>query len=156
VKKTLAAAVLVTLAFALPGLAEEKAPALEPDKPQPIVTPDRIQVQHILVAFKGRLPGKNVTRSLEEARTLAESLLARAKGGEDFGDLVKEFSDDSFPGMYGMANTGVKPVAGEYARSGMVGAFGDVGFSLQVGEIGMTGFDEQKSPYGFHIIKRIK
>jgi parvulin-like peptidyl-prolyl isomerase len=38
----------------------------------------------------------------------------------------------------------------------MVPAFGDAGFPLKVGEIGMADFDPQKSPYGWHIVKRLE
>jgi parvulin-like peptidyl-prolyl isomerase len=43
-----------------------------------------------------------------------------------------------------------------FPRDKMVGAFGDVGFPLQVGEIGLAEYDPQKSKYGWHIIKRIE
>jgi parvulin-like peptidyl-prolyl isomerase len=38
----------------------------------------------------------------------------------------------------------------------MIPAFGNVGFALRVGGIGMAEYDAQQSPYGWHIIKRIK
>jgi parvulin-like peptidyl-prolyl isomerase len=38
----------------------------------------------------------------------------------------------------------------------MVPAFGNVGFALNVGEIGIADFDPQTSPFGWHIIKRLK
>jgi parvulin-like peptidyl-prolyl isomerase len=38
----------------------------------------------------------------------------------------------------------------------MVPAFGDAGFPLKVGEIGMASYDSTKSPYGWHIVKRLK
>ncbi|MCH2102017.1 MAG: peptidylprolyl isomerase [Planctomycetes bacterium] len=41
-------------------------------------------------------------------------------------------------------------------RDQMAGAFGDVGFKLQVGEVGLAKPDAQNSPFGYHIIKRIK
>ena len=41
-------------------------------------------------------------------------------------------------------------------RQGMVPAFGDVGFTLEVGGIGMAEFDEAASPFGWHIIRRIE
>ncbi|MBL7008273.1 MAG: peptidylprolyl isomerase [Planctomycetes bacterium] len=41
-------------------------------------------------------------------------------------------------------------------RKGMAKAFGDVGFSLQVGEIGMAEYHAIDSRFGWHIIKRIK
>ncbi|MEM7232241.1 MAG: peptidylprolyl isomerase [Planctomycetota bacterium] len=127
-------------------------------KPEPAKEPDHITVQHILIAFKGRLPGRPITRTQAEAEKLANELLEKAKKGEDFGTLVKEHTDDSAPGIYKMANHGVKADREQkiYARGGMVAAFGDVGFPLKVGEIGMAGYDRVKSPYGWHIIKRIK
>ncbi len=141
--------------------ASKKATKSEPEKKK--VEPDYITVQHILVGFKGSVPGKDITRSHEEAQERAEELLKRAQEGEDFDSLVKEFTDDSHPGIYKMANFGIPgDMSGKdaskyvYPREGMVPAFGDVGFPLEVGEIGMSAHDTIKSKYGWHIIKRIK
>lgn len=38
----------------------------------------------------------------------------------------------------------------------MVPGFGNVGWRLQPGEIGVAPYDAKKSPYGWHIIKRLK
>ncbi|MCH2184080.1 MAG: peptidyl-prolyl cis-trans isomerase, partial [Mariniblastus sp.] len=77
--------------------------------------------------------------------------------GENFGKLVKEYTDDSPPGIYEMANFGETNVPqGVYERKGMVAAFGNVGFPLPVGGVGLAVYDPQTSPYGWHIIKRIK
>ena len=38
----------------------------------------------------------------------------------------------------------------------MVAGFGDVGWRLQVGEVGVAPFHSRKSPYGWHIIKRVQ
>lgn len=116
--------------------------------------PRYITVQHILVGFRGSVPGKNITRTREEAQTLAEDLLRRAKAGEDFDALVREHTDDRPPGIYKMSNHGVPAPTGGYARGRMVPAFGDVGFPLDVGGIGMAAYDANRSPYGWHIIKR--
>ena len=35
-------------------------------------------------------------------------------------------------------------------------AFGDIGFPLQVGEINMSTYDPKKSPFGWHVIKRVE
>ncbi len=118
--------------------------------------PDHIQVQHILIGFKGSVPGQPISRSKEEARTLAYDLLKQAQAGANFDELVRKHTDDSPPGIYGMSNKGVAPASGEYARTGMVPAFGDTGFPLQVGEIGIADFDPRTSPYGWHIVKRLK
>lgn len=122
------------------------------------VEPDYIVVQHILIGFQGSLPGKPVSRTREEAGTLAEEILKRAKGGEDFDALVRQYTDDQAPGIYAMANNGVAPKPGVqmFQRGGMVKGFGDVGFSLDVGQIGMCGYDAKESPYGWHIVKRIE
>ncbi len=117
---------------------------------------DHIKLQHILIAFAGKVPGKNITRSEAEAKQLAEEILNRAKGGEDFDTLVRTYTDDAHPGIYGLSNSGVPPAPGEFSRDRMVPAFGEVGFSLAPGEIGMAPYDARKSPYGWHIIKRLE
>lgn len=121
--------------------------------------PERIAVQHILIAFRGSLPGDNkVTRSMGEAEKLALQIFERAKAGEDFGAMVKTYTNDSYPGIYKMTNTGVEPDRSkqEYARARMVKAFGDVGFSLAVGDVGLAVYDPATSKYGWHIIKRLE
>jgi parvulin-like peptidyl-prolyl isomerase len=57
-----------------------------------------------------------------------------------------------------MSNFDVTPDAAkeEYSRAKMVQAFGDVGFSLGVGEVGLAVFDPKTSKYGWHIIKRLE
>lgn len=131
----------------------EAAPA--PAAPA-VAAADHIKLQHILIAFAGKVPGKNITRSETEARQLAEEILARAKGGEDFDALVRTYTDDAHPGIYGLSNSGVEPAPGEFSRDRMVPAFGEVGFSLAPGEIGLAVYDMRKSPYGWHIIKRLE
>lgn len=117
---------------------------------------DYIKVQHCLIAFKGSLPKPGLTRTKEEAKTLAYEILEKARKGEDFDALVKTYTDDSHPGIYGMSNLGKPPKPNYYPRNGMVAAFGDTGFPLQVGEYGMADYDTRKSPYGWHIVKRIE
>lgn len=125
---------------------------------EPVKEADYITVQHVLIAFQGSVPGKPVTRSQAQAQALAEEIYQRAQNGEDFGVLVKEYTDDSFPGIYKMANFGVPGDRSQqiYERQGMVAAFGDVGFPLEVGGVGLAEYDPQKSKYGWHIIKRVE
>jgi hypothetical protein len=132
------------------------APAAAPKTPEK--EPDHITVQHILIGFQGSVRGKPITRTKDEAKQLAEDLLKRAKAGEDFDALVKQHTDDSHPGIYKMANRNVAPdqAAGEYPRAGMVPAFGDVGFPLDAGGIGMAEHHPTKSPFGWHIVKRLE
>ncbi|MEQ8768010.1 MAG: peptidylprolyl isomerase [Planctomycetota bacterium] len=140
-------------------MSEEMAPT---DPVTESIEPTHIRVQHILIGFKdaagfrGTPPAGAVERSESEARELAQDLLERARAGEDFDALVEEFTDDQAPGIYAMTNTGAADREGHYPRSGMVPAFGNVGFALEVGEIGMSEYDLRTSPYGWHIIKRVE
>ncbi|MFK7770260.1 MAG: peptidylprolyl isomerase [Mariniblastus sp.] len=124
--------------------------------------PSHITVQHCLIGFAGSVPGKGITRSKDEAATLAAEILEKAKKGEDFDELVRTHTDDSPPGIYKMANTGFPGNPSRdvskavFERGGMVPAFGDVGFTLKVGEFGMSQHSADKSPYGWHIIKRVE
>jgi len=119
--------------------------------------PDHIAVQHILIAFKGSIPKETVTRTMEEAEKLANEIFERARKGEDFDALVKEYTDDVYPGVCKMANFDAEPNRdqGEAEREQMVKEFGDVSFKLSVNEIGMAEFSPESSKYGWHIIKRI-
>jgi hypothetical protein len=145
--RTLACLALLTLAV-LPA-----ASAL-----QDRVEPDRITVQHILIAFRGSVPDPKVTRSRDDAERLALKVLEKAKAGEDFDAMVKAYTNDAYPGIYRMANRGIAPDAGrqEFSRTRMVQAFGDVGFGLEVGGIGLAPYDPATSKYGWHVIKRLE
>jgi hypothetical protein len=44
----------------------------------------------------------------------------------------------------------------QFPRSGLVPAFGDVGFAQEVGAVGLARYDEQDAPFGWHVIKRLK
>jgi parvulin-like peptidyl-prolyl isomerase len=154
----LLAAALVMISISCKKEAASPAESEAAEESETAKEPERITVQHILISFNGADPRMDVARSREEAEELAGQLLERAKGGEDFDALVKEFTDDSHPGIYTMANLEVTPDRenNEFPRAGMVKAFGDVGFGLKVGEIGMTDYDPEASKYGWHIIKRLK
>ena len=167
-----------------PNLTSAKAPSAGPTAPaDPVAAPaaagpvkvgkftptmldtgeaSHITVQHVLIAFQGT--GTGATRTKAEAYVLAKEVFEKAQAGEDFGQLVVAHTDDSPPGIYNMANFGqeedMSPMTADadkvFPRGGMVGAFGNTGFPLAVGEIGMAEFDEKNSPYGWHIVKRLK
>jgi hypothetical protein len=152
---TTTAAPATTETTATGAMAAPTAPAAEP-APAAGAPAEHIKVQHILIAFSGKVPGKNITRSQDEARALAQEILERAKKGEDFDELVRTYTDDRPPVIYALSNSGVAPASGEFSRDRMVPAFGNVGFSLAPGEIGMAEYDPSTSPYGWHIIKRLE
>lgn len=115
-----------------------------------------IEVQHLLVAHKDAgIDG--VSRDLKAAETRTAELFEAITKGADFDQLVRENTDDQHPGIYGMTMAGAGDRSRNvYPRKGMVAAFGDVGWRLKVGEVGVAPYDARKSPYGFHIIKRLK
>ena len=118
-----------------------------------------VKVQHVLIGFTGSVRGKEITRTQEEAEALANEILEKAKNGEDFAGLVEANTDDSAPGIYVMADMGVDKMLYPdevFGRSEMVVSFGDVAFGLQPGEIGLATYDAKKSPFGWHIIKRLE
>ena len=66
--------------------------------------PQHITVQHILIGFKdavgfqGSAPPKAAARTQEEAKTLAYQVLDMAKKGQDYDQLVAQYTDDQAPG----------------------------------------------------------
>jgi hypothetical protein len=145
----LAAGAAASIAFAAGGCSGPGRPG--------DVEPERVTVQHVLVSFAGKLPGRSIKRSEEEARLLAQKILERARSGEDFDALVREYTDDSHPGIYRMSNRSVdRREENEYRRDDMVPGFGDVSFGLRPEEIGLCEFDAMTSPFGYHIIKRLQ
>ena len=98
--------------------------------------PERIKAQHILFKTQGKTP-EEVDKIKEKAR----GVLERAKKGEDFSALAKQFSED------GTAAAGGD--LGDFGRGQMVPEFENVAFGLGAGAIS----DLVQSQFGFHIIK---
>jgi NIMA-interacting peptidyl-prolyl cis-trans isomerase 1 len=107
-------------------------------------TPKEIGAKHILVMHeKSQRKPDTVTRTREDARKRAVECLMLIRGGADFDEMVKKYSDE--PGATDRAGD-----LGVFERSGMVKAFGDAAFNLKVGEVS----EIVETPFGFHIIKR--
>jgi len=117
--------------------------------------PEIRKIAHLLISTRDMsdpAPQLRYKRELsdeqkQEKRKLAESVLARAKKGDDFAKLIKEFSDD----------TASKERNGEYTitrakddpRAAMMPEIEVAAFSLGVGEV--SGIIT--TLYGYHIIK---
>lgn len=108
---------------------------------------EEIELQHVLIGIRGAPRMPQMTRSKEDAEKLAAEIFVKAKAGEDFTALMREHSDDPGPGIYPMKKA---------ERRSMVPGFGNVGFRLQVGQIGVAPHHATDSPYGWHVIKRLK
>lgn len=120
--------------------------------------PSIVTVQHCLIGFDESMPGKGIRRKQADAEQLAQDLLKLLQAGDDFDEIIHQYTDDSAPGIYSMTNIGVTAPPGSDAmpRDGMVQSFGDVSFGLKVGEYGIAPYDPAKSKFGWHIIKRLK
>jgi len=94
-------------------------------------------VRHILLLTQGKNEQEKT-----EARKKIEDILAKAKAGEDFAALAKQFSED--PGS--KDNGGFYQ---DFARGAMVKPFEDAAFSVPVGQI--SGIVE--TTYGYHILQ---
>jgi hypothetical protein len=117
-----------------------------------------VEVQHVLIGVQGGLPG--VTRSPAEAEELAALVYARARKGEDFDTLERNYSGDMHPGIYTMTAQRTN-TPGVWPRQDMARAFGDVAWRLEVGEVGVARYDgalpgDSASPFGYHIVRRLK
>jgi parvulin-like peptidyl-prolyl isomerase len=106
--------------------------------------PNEIGAKHILVMHaQSQSKPESVTRTREEAKKRAQDALLKIRGGSDFDQMVKEYTDEP-----GGAERGGD--LGIFERSNMVKAFGDAAFGLKVGEVS----EVVETPFGFHIIKR--
>jgi len=96
-------------------------------------------VRHILLLTQGQSDSVKTAK-----RKQMEEILKRAKAGEDFASLAKEFSEDP-----GSKQTG--GLYSDFPKGRMVKAFEDAAFSVPVGSIS----DVVETPYGFHILQII-
>lgn len=125
-----------------------------PPKPDPLESSDimnrtevetgTVQVQHVLIGWKGAPGARGATRTKEEADKLAQEVLAKATAPDaDMAALMKQYSED--PGSKDTARAyDVTPDAP------MVEPFKKLSLRLKIGEAGLV-----KSPFGWHVIKRI-
>src|SRR2546422_7723866 len=95
-----------------------------------------LKAQHILFLTQEKTP-----EEIEKIKDKARQVLERAKKGEDFGSLAKQFSEDSTAGAGGDL--------GDFGRGQMVPEFERVAFSLGAGAIS----DLVQTQFGIHIIK---
>ena len=94
-------------------------------------------VRHILLLTQGKTEAEKA-----EALKKIEGILAKAKAGEDFAELAKQYSEDP-----GSKDTG--GLYEDFGRGTMVKPFEDAAFSVPVGEI--SGVVE--TAFGYHILK---
>ena len=104
--------------------------------------PETVRASHILLMTQDPKTGQELPQADKDAkRKTMEGLLKRARAGEDFAKLAKEFSEDP----------GSKDKGGEYTfpRGQMVPEFESTAFALKTNEVS----DIVTTKYGYHIIK---
>ena len=107
--------------------------------------PPSIEARHILImhAESARVP-EGITRSRDEARARAEEVVLALRGGAEWVPTHRAYSDEP-----GSAEGGS---LGRFERGAMVPAFENVAFLLAPEEIS----DVVETPFGFHIIQRVR
>lgn len=93
----------------------------------------RVSVKHVLI--------KNTDSKFSDPKATADEVLKKAKSGEDFDALMKEYNED--PGETESGYT--------FGKGEMVKEFENAAFALKYNEIS----DIVETQYGYHIIKRI-
>ncbi len=104
--------------------------------------PEMVRAAHILLSIHDPATGAELTDDQKAAkRKQIEGLLKRARNGEDFALLAKQYSEDP----------GSKDKGGEYTfpKGQMVPEFEAAAFSLQTNQIS----DVVTTQFGYHIIK---
>jgi parvulin-like peptidyl-prolyl isomerase len=102
-----------------------------------------IGARHILIAYQGsQRADRAITRSREEAKTLAEEIVREVRDGKDWNTLWQEHSNE--PGGRPGGDLGM------FARGQMVPAFEEAAFQLEIGQTS----DVVETPFGYHVIQR--
>jgi len=112
------------------------------DNPSRFEQPEMVRASHVLVASRDLTSNQEYSADKKaEKKKLAEDIQKRAKAGEDFAKLAKQYSDDP----------GSKDNGGEYKfpRGQMVPEFEAAAFSLGTNEVS----EVVTTQFGYHIIK---
>jgi peptidyl-prolyl cis-trans isomerase C len=107
------------------------------DNEHRLTLPEQVRVRHILLTWKPM----GTTDDRAAIRKQMVPILEKARAGEDFAELAREYSDDSTASQGG--DTGL------FQRGQMVPAFESVAFALQPGEIS----EPVETPFGVHILR---
>jgi peptidyl-prolyl cis-trans isomerase D len=97
-------------------------------------TPEQVAASHILL--------KTEEKDEAAVQKQAQEIARRAKAGEDFAALAKQFSEDE-------SNNTTGGSLGEFGRGTMVPEFEQAAFAMKAGEIS----DPVKTSFGYHVIK---
>ena len=107
------------------------------DHPDEFQNPKTVEARHILI----KVEPEAAEAAVAAARKKIEDILKKARGGEDFAELARQYSEGPSKSKGGHL--------GSFQRDAMVKPFSDKAFSMQPGEIS----DPVRTRFGWHIIK---
>jgi parvulin-like peptidyl-prolyl isomerase len=132
------------------SVSDEEVKKYYDDHPNAFRAPEMVRVSHILISTQDANGRELSNEGLLEKRRLAEQVMERAKSGENFEKLVKEFSEDENSknkgGEYTFAHAKDTP------GRAMVPEFEAAAFSLAPNQIS----DLVRTRFGYHIIKLLE
>ena len=119
------------------AVTDEDVKAYFDTHPDEFTVPKTVKARHIL--FK--LEADSSPEVVEEKRKKAEEVLALARGGQDFAELARTYSEGPSKDRGGDLGT--------FKKETMVKPFADQAFSMKAGDIS----DPVRTQFGWHIIK---
>jgi foldase protein PrsA len=116
----------------------------EENKDSLFTIPERVRISHILSAFPWTTDDSIEKNEQDKgkAREKIEYVARQLESGAEFGDMAREYSDDTSTGTDGGD-------LGFITRGQMVEEFEDTAFSLEIGEVSSI----IETSYGYHILK---
>ena len=122
--------------FALAGVKRQRNPS----------EPSKVSVRHVLVQYTGSKNARPpVSRSRDEACLRALQARDELRGGADFVEVVKKYSDE--PGAASRSGS-----LGAVERKDVAAPFADAAFELRPKEFS----DVVETDFGFHVIMRME
>lgn len=123
-------------------VSDEEVKKFYDENPKKFEQPEMVRAAHILLSTRDEATRTELTEDKKAAkRKLIEDLLKRARAGEDFAKLAREYSEDP----------GSKDNGGEYtfAKGQMLPEFEAAAWALNTNQVS----DIVTTMYGYHIIK---
>lgn len=118
-------------------IADDEIQAYYDDHPDEFQEAKTVEARHILIEVDQEAD----TDAVAAAKKRIEDVLQKARAGEDFAELAKQYSEGPSKDKGGYLGT--------FKREAMVKPFADKAFSMKSGEIS----DPVKTQFGWHLIK---